>query len=59
MAAALTRENLQWAWKRGKANKGWAGMDGLDIAQTAASLKTAWPTIREQLLRGTYRPSPV
>ena len=59
LVAALTRENLQRAWKRVKANKGSAGVDGLDIVQTAAHLKTAWPTIREQLLQGVYRPSPV
>ena len=59
LAAALTRENLQQAWKRVKANKGSAGVDGLDIAQTAIYLKTAWPTLRDQLLRGAYRPSPV
>lgn len=59
LAAALTRANLQRAWKRVKANKGSAGVDGLDIAQTADYLKTAWPTIRDQLLQGAYRPSPV
>jgi RNA-directed DNA polymerase len=59
LTAALTRENLQQAWKRVKANKGSAGVDGLDIAQTAAHLKTVWPMIRDQLLQGTYRPSPV
>jgi len=59
LAAALTRENLQRAWKRVKANKGSAGVDGLDIAQTADYLKTAWPMIREQLLQGMYRPTPV
>jgi RNA-directed DNA polymerase len=42
-----------------RANKGVAGVDGLDIDQTAAQLRTAWPAIREQLLSGTYRPSPV
>jgi RNA-directed DNA polymerase len=57
--AALTRENLQRAFKRVRANKGAAGVDGLDIDQTAAYLVTAWPGIREQLLSGTYRPSPV
>jgi group II intron reverse transcriptase/maturase len=57
--AALTRENLQRAWKRVKANRGSAGVDGLDIEQTAEYLKSAWPDIREQLLRGTYRPRPV
>ena len=59
LGAALTRENLRRAWKRVKANKGAAGADGLEIDQTARHLVTAWPAIREQLLRGTYRPSPV
>lgn len=59
LMAVLARENLQRAWKRVKANKGAAGVDGLDITQTAAHLRTAWPIIREQLLRGTYRPMPV
>jgi RNA-directed DNA polymerase len=59
LMAALTRENLRRAWKRVKANKGSAGVDGLDIDQTARHLMTAWPSIRDQLLRGTYRPSPV
>ena len=56
---ALARENMQRAWKRVKANKGAAGVDGLDIAQTGQHLKHAWPSIREHLLEGTYRPLPV
>ena len=40
LLAALTRENLQRAWKRVRANKGVAGVDGLDIDQTAAQLRT-------------------
>ena len=59
LAAALTRENLQRAWKRVKANKGSAGVDGLDIDQTAEHLRAAWVDIRERLMRGTYRASPV
>jgi RNA-directed DNA polymerase len=59
LQAVLTRENLRQAWKRVKANKGAAGVDGLDIEQTARHLVTAWPAIRDQLLRGTYRPKPV
>jgi len=59
LQAALTRENLRQAFKRVRANKGAAGVDGLDIDQTARQLVTAWPRLREQLLRGTYRPSPV
>ena len=57
--AAFTRENLQKAFKRVRANKGAAGVDGLDIDQTAKHLTTAWPGIRERLLKGTYRPNPV
>ena len=55
----MTRENLKQALKRVRANKGVAGIDGLDIDQTAQYLRTAWPAIREQLLAETYRPSPV
>ena len=59
LQAALTKENLRRAFKRVRANKGVAGVDGLDINQTSQHLTTAWPFIREQLLAGTYRPSPV
>lgn len=59
LAAALTRENLQQAWRRVKANKGSEGADGPDVEQTGQYLKTAWPDIRARLLRGTYRPVPV
>ena len=57
--AALTKENLQRALKRVRANKGAAGVDGLDINQTVEHLTSAWPAIKEQLLAGTYRPSAV
>ena len=59
LQAALTRENLKQAFKRVRANKGAVGVDGLDIDQTARNLVTGWRGMREQLLSGTYRPSPV
>ena len=59
LRAALTRENMQQALKRVKANKGAAGVDGLDIAQTIEHLRTHWSQIRQQLLQGNYRPNPV
>ena len=57
--AALRRENLLQAFKRVRANKGAAGVDGRDIDETSRYLAVAWPEIRTQLLAGTYRPSPV
>ena len=57
--AALRRENLLRAFKRVRANKGAAGVDGRDIDDTSRHLAAVWPEIREQLLAGTYRPSPV
>ena len=59
LEAALTKQNLQQAWQRVKANKGAAGVDGLDIEQSQLMLRTKWPDIRQALLQGRYRPSPV
>jgi RNA-directed DNA polymerase len=53
---ALSRENMAAAWKRVKANRGSAGVDGLSIEQTREYLKTHWPRIRSELLCGAYRP---
>ncbi|WP_407926586.1 hypothetical protein [Caenimonas soli] len=33
--------------------------DGRTVEQTGEFLKTHWPAIRQGLLQGTYRPSPV
>ena len=57
--AVLSRENMLRAWERVKGNKGAAGVDGLNIEQTSLKLQTEWPIIRDQLLQGKYRPSPV
>jgi len=59
LEAALTRQNLHAAWKRVKANKGAAGVDGQGIEQTAQVLHQSWPDIRQALLAGSYRPRPV
>lgn len=59
LVQALTRENLVIAWKRVKASKGSAGVDGLSIEDTAEYLKTHWPRIRADLLAERYRPQPV
>ena len=45
------------AWKRVKANKGSAGVDGMTIGDAVDYLKSHWPKIKESLLDGTYRPA--
>jgi len=59
LGQVLARENLVLAWRRVKANRGSAGVDGLTIRATAEYLKTHWPRIRETLQNGSYRPQPV
>jgi len=55
----LSRENMQQAWKRVKANKGAAGVDGMSIEAFPAFARDEWVNIREELLAGTYHPLPV
>ena len=59
MEEVCERKNCWQAYKRVKANKGRPGIDGMTIGDLAGFLKQHWPTIREQLLRGTYQPQPV
>jgi len=59
LAQALARENMAAAWKRVKANKGSAGVDGRSVQETGDYLKSAWPDMRRELRDGTYRPSSV
>ncbi len=59
MEEVLRRENLWAALRRVQANKGAPGIDGMTVDELPAYLRTAWPTIREQLLNATYVPSPV
>ena len=59
MEEVCERSNLEKAWKRVRDNQGSPGVDGLTIEATAAYLRAHWPTIREQLLQGTYTPHPV
>jgi RNA-directed DNA polymerase len=55
----LSRENLETAWKRVKANHGAPGVDGIAIEQFPDTTRPFWAGIRESLLAGTYQPSPV
>src|SRR5439155_10724864 len=59
MEEVCERENCWQAYKRVKANKGSPGIDGMKVGELSGYLKQHWPSIREQLLRGTYQPQPV
>jgi RNA-directed DNA polymerase len=59
MELVLSRQNLQLALKRVKQNKGSAGIDTMTVGELSDHLRTNWLRIREQLLAGTYQPSPV
>jgi hypothetical protein len=58
MEAVVERENLKKALAQVKRNKGAAGVDGMTVGELPAYLKEHWPTIRDQLLDGTYKPQP-
>jgi RNA-directed DNA polymerase len=55
----LSKENMERAWKRVKANHGAPGVDGIAIEQFPDHTRPLWSGIRESLLAGTYQPSPV
>ena len=59
MEAVVERENLKKALAQVKRNKGAAGIDRMSVDALPAYLKQHWPTIRAQLLDGTYKPQPV
>ena len=59
MEAVCERGNCLRALKRVKANRGSPGADGMKVSELPGYLKQHWPTIREQLLCGSYQPQPV
>src|SRR6516164_4399064 len=59
MEEVCNRENLVRAWKRVRSNKGSPGVDGMTIDDARDYLREHWPSIRSQLLAGTYQPQPV
>lgn len=55
----LSRENMQQAWKRVKANKGAPGVDNISIEDFPDFAHENWRTIRESLSDDSYQPLPV
>ncbi len=59
MEAVVGRENMVAAYQRVHANKGAAGVDGMDVDALWDYCKTHWPQIKAELLEGRYRPRAV
>jgi RNA-directed DNA polymerase len=56
----LQRDNLLTAWKRVRANKGAAGIDGMSIDKFPDWARSGgWKRVVSELETGRYRPSPV
>ena len=56
----LQEDNLSAAWKRVRANKGAAGIDGMTIDEFPAWVRSGnWKALKQQLVTGCYQPSPV
>jgi len=51
--------NLNLAYKKVKANKGSSGVDGMTVDDLLEFLKQNGVKVRQSILKGTYRPSPV
>ena len=59
MEAVVAPANMRRAWARVKSNQGAPGIDGMPIEDFPGFARTHWPTIRQALLDGSYRPQPV
>jgi RNA-directed DNA polymerase len=59
MEEVLRPGNLKAAYERVVRNGGAGGVDGRTVDDLKEQLRADWPRIREQLLGGSYEPSPV
>jgi RNA-directed DNA polymerase len=59
MEEVCERKNCWQAYQRVQANQGSPGIDGRKVGDLSVYLKQHGPSLREQLLRGTYQPQPV
>jgi len=59
MEEVVCRENMLAAHQRVVGNKGAPGVDGMTVDELMPMLRDRWQAIREELLGGTYVPTPV
>ena len=59
MEEVVCRENMTMAYRRVLLNKGAPGVDGVSVDDLNPLLWARWDELKQQLLSGTYEPSPV
>ena len=59
LEAILYKDNLNRAYKRVKANKGAAGVDGMTVEEALPYLREHQKELTDRIYRGKYTPSPV
>ena len=59
MERIVERANMTLALRQVERNKGSAGVDKMTTGGLRPYLQKHWPTLKENLLRGDYKPSPV
>lgn len=59
LSCVLEPANLQQAWKQVRSNKGAPGADGVTLEAYPELARLQWPSIRQAIMDGTYRPAPV
>ena len=59
MEKVVANDNVKQALRRVELNDGAPGIDGMKVKELRQYLKKNWPTIKEQILNGTYKPMPV
>ena len=59
MEEVVCRENMTMAYRRVMLNKGAPGVDGVTVDDLNPLLWARWDELKQQLLSGTYEPSPV
>ena len=58
MEQIVDMRNVEKAWRKVKANKGAPGPDGITLIEFPQRFRAQWPSIRQQLIDGTYVPQP-
>ena len=59
LESILSKDNLNQAYKRVKANKGSPGIDGMTVEELLLYLKQEGEALRQKVLLGEYNPRPV